>query len=515
MEWEERSPGVGRFLFWLVLVGVALWTGRVGAAEYAELYFSKGVLSFNEGRFEEALQELDRAVALEPQEAEIHYYLGLVHSQLRGFPSAVAAFQRSLEVDPSLEKVHYDLGVAYFNLADYSQAIQAFRRAEGYEPRRAMVPFFLGYAHYLRKELDGCLAHFKRAQELDPALKQNAQFFSGMAYMSLERFPEAKEAFQSAVAADPKTDLALASQRYLEGIEERKRLSRRWSLRTHLGFQYDDNVSLEPTGSPVLPGRPDEDEEDFRPAFFLTGEYKLFKRAGWESALRYNFYQSIHSRLHDFDYHSQQGLLSLSRQGKLQQLPYQIQFDYGYTYGLLGEARYLEGQGTGATLSVAEGAQGLTQVFYRFQKRDFHFEIPQPAFNRDSDNHAIGLTQWLFSAHHTRSLKLGYLFDVDQARGNNWDYEGHRVLFGVQSSLGRRLRIHAEAEYYPQRYRHVNTRSQKRRRDKEYTYSLGLEWELRKSLTLSVRYLRKNHDSNIADYDYERDVYSVGFALGF
>lgn len=516
MERGKRSLNAGRFLP-IMILAMLLGSGPAWAAEYAELHFSKGVLSFNEGRFEEALQELERAAELEPREAETHYYLGLVHSQLRGFPSAVAAFQRALELDPALKKVHYELGVAYFNLPDYPQALQEFRQAEEYEPRRAMVPFFLGYAHYLRKEYDRCLPYFKRAQELDPALKQNALFFSGMADLGRERFEEAKETFQAVVEADPQTDLALAARRYLVGIEERKRLSRRWSLRTNVGLQYDDNVNLEPIDSSplVLPREFNKDQRDLRPAFFLTGEYKLLKGPGWGSALRYTFYQSIHSHLHGFDYESHQGLLSASRQGKVREMPYQINLDYGYTHGLLGQARYLGGHGVGATFSLVESPRYFTQLQYRFQKRDFHFEIPRPPFNRDSNNHALGLTQFIFSADRARYLRLGYVFDMDQARGSNWDYQGHRLLLGLQTPIWRSFRVHAEAEYYPQGYRHPSTVFHKKRRDKEYTYSVGLDWELRKGLALSFQYLRKNHDSNIAQNDYERDVYSLGFTVGF
>lgn len=502
------------FPFTLLLFAL-LWISPAWAAEYAELYFSKGVLSFNEGRFEDALRELSRAAELEPQEAETHYFLGLVHSRLKGFSSAVAAFKRALELDPSLKKVHYDLGMAYFNLPDYPQALQQFNQAEEYEPRRAMVPFFLGYAHYLRKEFDRSLPYFKRARELDPAMSQNAHFFSAMSDMSLEHFQEAKEELEAAVVADPKSDLALAARRYLEGIEERKRLSRRWSLQSNLGLQYDDNVNLEPTEGSVLPEGLQEDKRDFRPAFFLTGEYKLLKGLGWVSALRYTFYQSIHSHLHDFDYQSHQGIFSLSRQGKVREMDYQVYLDYGYTHGLLGQASYLEGHGLGATFSLVEGRRYLTQLRYRFQNRDFHFEISRPPFNRDSDNHAMGLTQFIFSADRARYLRLGYTFDVDQARGSNWDYLGHRLLLGLQSPLGRGVRVQAEAEYYPQSYSHPSTAFHKRRQDKEYTVSVGVEWELKKGLALSFRYLRRNHDSNIVLYDYERDVYSLGFALGF
>lgn len=361
MERGKRPLDLGRFL--LFLIAMTLWDGRAWAAEYAELHFSKGVSSFNEGRLEEALQE--------------------------------------------------------------------FQQAEEHEPKRAMVPFFRGYSHYLRKEFNRSFPYFKRARELDPTLKQNAHFHSGMAYRSLERFPEAKEAFQAAVEADPQTDLALAAQRYLEGIEERKRLAKRWSLCTNLAFQYHDNVNLEPTESSVLPRDLNEDEKDFRPAFFLTREYKLLKRWGWESALRYTFYQSIHSRLHDFDYQNHQGLLSISRQGRVRKMPYQIHLDYGYTNGLSSEARYLEGHGVGATFSLMEKARYRTQLQYRFQNRDFHFKIRTPSFNRDSNNHALALTQFLFSANRTGYLKLGYAFDIDRAQGDNWDYQGHRLFLGL------------------------------------------------------------------------------------
>jgi tetratricopeptide (TPR) repeat protein len=60
------------------------------------------------GRVDDALKQLDRAIALSPQDVDAHTVLGLVHSQLTAnAPAAISAFRMALAADPSAPLQRY------------------------------------------------------------------------------------------------------------------------------------------------------------------------------------------------------------------------------------------------------------------------------------------------------------------------------------------------------------------------------------------------------------------------
>ncbi len=67
----------------------------------------EGQISFELGRFEEALRHLEHAALIDGESAHAVYYLGLVEERLGRFEEAGAAFQRANALDPE----HYPLPV--------------------------------------------------------------------------------------------------------------------------------------------------------------------------------------------------------------------------------------------------------------------------------------------------------------------------------------------------------------------------------------------------------------------
>jgi len=53
------------------------------------------------------------------------------------------------------------------------------------------------------------------------------------------------------------------------------------------------------------------------------------------------------------------------------------------------------------------------------------------------------------------------------------------------------------------------------RRDKTYTGTVGLTWDVHKNVSLLAQYTGIRAHSNIAAYDYDRSIYSAGVELKF
>ncbi len=82
-------------LVWTQSLALSVQTTRT-AKEDAQAYCLRGQASLEASRYEEALKELGRAVALDPSSIEAWYQLGLAQWNLGRFADASATFQRTL-----------------------------------------------------------------------------------------------------------------------------------------------------------------------------------------------------------------------------------------------------------------------------------------------------------------------------------------------------------------------------------------------------------------------------------
>jgi len=499
----------------IIVTFLLLFSLSVRAAEYGELYLSKGVLAYNKKEYEEALEALKQAIEYLPERAEAHYYLGLTQLEMGEYEEALRSLSRSQQLDPTRKGIHFDLGIAYFKLGKYSQALQELEEAERQEPGRALVYYYQGYIHYITKDYHQVPRFFSKAGQLDKKLAQGGHFFSGLAYSHLGMFDEAIKEFQTCMALDPESEIGLGARKYLTDLQQRRRQARRWHLFASMSPQYDDNVILQPEDTRVI--EKVSRQADTKGIFFLGGEYRLGQWSDWALDVRYTLYQSMHGALEDFDLQDHRVTLSLSHQGQYGDIPYYWLLGYGYTHDLLENNRYLEAHSLDYILSFMYRPYLVTQLQYRMRQKDFHTPIPTTPFNRDAYNHQVAIQQYIFlSPDYRRYLKLGYAYDNDMARGENWDYQGHRATIGFFTPLiWQRCSFMLDFDYYLQEFLHTDTFFHKTRKDKEYSVSIGLRLEIGGGYSLGLKYLNITHDSNLALYDYKRELVFATLELNY
>jgi tetratricopeptide (TPR) repeat protein len=484
------------------------------ATKYSELYFSKGVAEFNEGRFEQAFTELQKAAKEDPKNAQVQYYLGLTQIQLNDLKGAIESLKRALELDPSLPRAHYDLGTAYYKLGEYDNALKEFRLAQEQEPNRAMIHYYQGYILHSQNRFEESTPYLKKAAELDPNLKQSAQFFAGLNYLKTSRLSEAESEFNDAYKTDPSSELGVAAKSYLDKIAETRKLVKRWDIIPSYSLQYDDNVVLEPDRG-ISPTRI-SDEGDFRQVWFLATEYRFIQKQDWLLAGRYTFYQSLHASLHDYDLQNHQSTILTAYRGNIcGKIPYRAQFDYRYNNAILNEHRYLGTHSGTLTFDFVFRPNWITQVLYRFQDKKFYFHVTTKAADRDAENNLVGFNQYLFFSGGKRYIKIGYAYDHDNAIGHNWDYDGHRVSASLYTPLIEQITMNLDFDYWNQEYNNTDTFFNKKRNDEEYTYSVSLDRNLTKIVSVNLKYTHITHDSNITFYDYRRNIVALTFTARF
>jgi len=237
---------------------------------HAEANYYAGNFLVNQGRAGEALEHLQKALALEPQSAIFHFALGNALSRDGRRDESIVQYQNALEIKPDFAEAHNNLAYSLLEAGRVDEAITHFQSALEIE-QSYQAYYNLGYAFGRKGMAAAAMACFQKAIELQPqfvpaqidlswllatwpessvrnggkavALAEEANRFSGeknpqvlrtlaAAYAETKRFPEA--------ILTAKQALALAA------AQSKTRLTN--GLQTEIGL-YENNLPCRSTNN--------------------------------------------------------------------------------------------------------------------------------------------------------------------------------------------------------------------------------------------------------------------------
>lgn len=168
--------------------------------------FRKGLGFWDLAMLEEAINEFEKVVKIEPNFIFGHFCLGLSYGQKKGlqnkalsklrlvkalsrdphlnafvhnamgniyieqkkYEEALTEFILSVEEDPSFYNGYFNVGAVYFNLKRYQEAIEAFEKVKEAVPNDWEVCYCLGRAYTLLGDFEKGLINFKEALSINP-----------------------------------------------------------------------------------------------------------------------------------------------------------------------------------------------------------------------------------------------------------------------------------------------------------------------------------------------------------
>jgi len=393
---------------------------------------------------------------------------------------------------------HIARGVLNLETNDYSGAVREFRAALEERPDDPIAMLYLGIA--LSRSGDRAAEEtLKRALSLSPG-NPRANLELGIYYYNKTLHDEARHYLDNTMRLAPGTELSALAEKYLVAMEG-EGAARPWVLNISLGSQYDSNVILNSTESPLPQGI--TRKSDWRAVLFLKGRYNIIKREAVEGSVAYSLYQSLHSRLSDFNVTQHliefRAVLDVTPSLKLGGV-------YSFEYVYLGGDEYDYAHSISPLLIISEGKGFSTTIEYRY--RDIHFKDSDLFIgnsDRTGSNNMIGITQYI-PVTDSISVRAGYSHDRDSTRKDYWDYRGNKGFVGVRVNMPYRIFLDLYGEYYSKSYDGVGPYSDSRRRDTIRTYSGSLTKALTERFSLTMSQIYTRNGSNIAVYDYNRSI---------
>lgn len=219
----------------------AAWTVKARAATEEALRLDPGQapvrvalaqIDEGTGRRDAAVEELTKAVGLQPNSDDAHRELGRLLARTGRFEAGLAHLATAVSLRPNYWRNHVALGRAYFNRGDFAEASRSFQRVTELRPESASGFQMLGTAQHAAGDKAGALRSYLRAVEVQP----NAESYSnlGTVYYEQGRLAEAAAAYEKAIGLKP------GDPEYRRNLGD---VYRRLGLRDKARTAYEDAVA--------------------------------------------------------------------------------------------------------------------------------------------------------------------------------------------------------------------------------------------------------------------------------
>jgi tetratricopeptide (TPR) repeat protein len=486
----------------------------------ADVYVAQAVLDYSDAKYDEALVNLRQALQIEPDHVEALYFMGVVLMAKNQPAEATPFLERARARSRSDPAIAFQLGLAYFAQQQYDRAQPLLEEVFRSQPTLDGLGYYVGFLRYRQKDYRGALDAFNAGRTTNQDLQQLTKFYSGLALGGLGLPGQAAAEIDQAIRLAPASAFTGPAERLRDSMVAARQGQRRLSAEVRLGFFYDDNVAVIPNADisePLVGVLRDLDTTSPGELFGLRADYAWLRTDQWEATIGYSFFTTYNNDLPRFNIMSHLGSVGTTYRTALDTMPLLIGGQYAFDVLYLDQKWFVLRHTGSVFTSLVESERYLTQLFARYQSKNFNQLIDTaPDENRDANNWMIGGTQLFRFSEDRHYVKLGYQFDWDDTVGQNYEYIGNRIVAGGQYTLPWwAIRLRYDLDVHLRTYQHTNTLlpttapGTTQRRDQEITNIVRAELPLPYNFTLALEYQSTINLSNIAVFDYTRNVYTL------
>lgn len=520
-----RTAVSGILCVLLLAAGLAGEVPPAGAQAPSEsdVFVDLGVLAYDERQYGRALEAFQEALRLNPENVNALYYSGLTYLALEQYPAARGVLEQAYKLAPADPDVAFQFGVALFLAQDYAAAEPVFRQVRAVQPDRQNLGYYLGFIEYRKQNYREALRAFRANVPSDETFAQLARFYAGLSLSALGLATQARAEIEEALRLQPISPLTGPAERFRDVLGAAAEAERPWRIEAKLSFFYDDNVTVNPeiSNDPTAEASRAKERRSTGELGFVRFEYVPLRTPDWEGSLSYGLLQTLNNDVSDFNIQNHTLAGSLAYKTSLGGMPAVGSLIYQYDYVALDDRDFVSRHTLAPGGTLVWNATHLTQAQGRFQFKDFLHErgLVDPGDRRDAFNYLLGFTHYLRFQADRHYVRGGYQLDWEEAEGGNWDYLGHRFLLGGQYTAPWDLRLRYDFDIHFRDYRGLHSflptgiaAPAIHRIDRDMNHLFSISKDLPHNLSVAVEYLLNRSISNLAVYDYIRNVISLSLS---
>jgi tetratricopeptide (TPR) repeat protein len=405
------------------------------AAEDFEVFIAQGIQKLNEENYSEALELLNKALELSPDNPEAIYYSAIANARLGNLDQAEKALMKIKKEDEHSENVYFELGRLHYAKENCRSAVRYLKKFKSYSNDSSSKD-------YADKLIDDCSA---RTGE------------------------------------------------------------RPFRLHATLGYQYDSNVVVEANNPSTAVDR----AEDGRVLGMITAGARLYEKEAVNVRADYNLYHSVHFDLSDYDVHYHKISPSIELNVMNSVTP---SAGYSLEWMIFDNDEYGVIHMYFAKLNIEESDSLSTDGIYEYSDiKYWNTDNFSDNSDRTGRKSSVGVQQ-NFSQDRLKA-DIHYFYDDKRATEDWWAYRGYRIGAAVRYDIIDPLRVNVKADYHERDHNDDFPAFGETRLDKMEQYSISFQYAITDKLTATLSGSYTKNDSNIADYEYDRNI--VGFMLTY
>jgi tetratricopeptide (TPR) repeat protein len=235
-------------------------------AEYGQLMRQAQSL-INEGKYFDAMHELDNAIRANPSSVEAQLVLSDVMDAQAKYMQSLEAAKTAVRNDENSAQAREKLSRAYVRTANFDEALRQAQKAATLDPQSSMAHFWMGVVNEKAGgRVDQAEQFYRKAIELNGANVSALIALANLLRTQNKGLEEVEKLIEHAIAADSDDpDAQLANARLLYQVKEK-------ALRTAINVSPNDPMLHAELGVvlSLLPDKDLEAEAEFRKAIELN-----------------------------------------------------------------------------------------------------------------------------------------------------------------------------------------------------------------------------------------------------
>jgi tetratricopeptide (TPR) repeat protein len=159
----------------------------------------------SQGRDQDALETIDRAVTISPAYADALALRGEILMSHKRYDQALESLDRALKLNPSQAYAARARGRLFILRKQYHAALEDLNHSLALYPNDAVALAARGHVFMMWNRYEEAFQDFNRAIQLSP-LDPQAYYNRGRGYLRLEKYKEARADFETALRLDPNNE---------------------------------------------------------------------------------------------------------------------------------------------------------------------------------------------------------------------------------------------------------------------------------------------------------------------
>ena len=197
----DKQPNVEQAIELLVSFVGAAPKDPAARTMLAEAYWRKFESARDPALAARAGEQAGAALALDQSYAPVHVVLAMINSGHERYEGALGEAQKAIALDPGLSSAWRELGRVHFRLGQREEARKDFLKAVALDPGDWTARNSLGSFYLSLNQLDEAVAEYERMLALAP---DNIRAYNNMgsAFLMQERFDKAIEMYERSLSLD-------------------------------------------------------------------------------------------------------------------------------------------------------------------------------------------------------------------------------------------------------------------------------------------------------------------------